>query len=187
MKRLFKGEAYRPTGYDIKTQTFCPHNIVDKMFAFHFFNFNNLHKKIMKNKLILVIACGLILVLVGCSGNVKVNGTVKYSDGSALTVGTVVFGNGTNQYQGDVKDDGTFQIEGLKTGSGIPKGEYKVWLANTTVVEYQMKKNENGDEVADKRLETVHVVQQFNSPETSGLSANVDTSHKTFDFKVERP
>jgi hypothetical protein len=78
-------------------------------------------------------------------------------------------------------------MEGIKAGSGIPKGQYNVWLANTTIVEYKMKKNTNGEDVADKRVETVHVAQQFNSSETSGLSANVDASHKTFDFTVERP
>jgi hypothetical protein len=141
----------------------------------------------MKNKLNLFFSGVLLLLLVGCSGNIKVNGTVKYVDGSTLTTGTVIFGNGKDQYQGDVKNDGTFRIEGVKAGSGIPKGQYKVWLANTTIVEYQMKKNSNGEEVADKRVETVHVTQQFNSPETSGLSAEVDASHKTFDFIVEHP
>jgi hypothetical protein len=141
----------------------------------------------MKNKLILFFAGVLLLLLVGCSGNIKVNGTVKYADGSALTTGTVIFGNGKDQFQGDIKNDGTFRIEGTKTGSGIPKGQYKVWLANTTIVEYLMKKNDNGEEFADKRVETVHVLQQFNSPETSGFSANVDASHKTFDFIVEHP
>ncbi|MDR0611424.1 MAG: hypothetical protein LBG58_15055 [Planctomycetaceae bacterium] len=141
----------------------------------------------MKNKLILFFAGVLLLSLTGCSDNIKVNGTVKYADGSALTTGTVIFGDGKKQFQGDVKNDGTFRIEGAKSGNGIPKGQYKVWLANTTIVEYQMKKNSNGEEVADKRVETVHVSQQFNSPETSGLSANVDAAHKTFDFIVERP
>jgi hypothetical protein len=78
-------------------------------------------------------------------------------------------------------------MEGIKAGNGIPKGQYKVWLANTTIVEYKMKKHANDENVADKRVETVHVAQQFNSLETSGLSANVDTSHKTFDFTVEHP
>ncbi|MDR0391643.1 MAG: hypothetical protein LBH59_07030 [Planctomycetaceae bacterium] len=141
----------------------------------------------MKNKLILFFVGVLLLSLVGCSGNVKVNGTVKYTNGEPLILGTVIFSNGINQYQGDVKNDGTFNIEGLKTGSGIPKGQYKVWLANTTIVEYQMKKNNNGDEVIDNMIETVHVTPQFNSPETSELSANVDASHKIFDFVVERP
>ncbi|MDR2439935.1 MAG: hypothetical protein LBE12_11265 [Planctomycetaceae bacterium] len=141
----------------------------------------------MKNKLILFFAGVLLLSFVGCSGGIKVNGTVKYDDGSALPMGTVIFGNGKDQYQGDIKNDGTFSIEGMKAGSGIPKGQYQVWLANTTIVEYQMKKNENGEEVLDKRVETVHVSQKFNSPETSGFSANVDSSHKTFDFIVEHP
>ncbi|MDR1485103.1 MAG: hypothetical protein LBT09_09810 [Planctomycetaceae bacterium] len=141
----------------------------------------------MKNKLNLFFAGVLLLLLSGCSGNIKVDGTVKYVDGSALTTGTVIFGNGKNQYQGDIKNDGTFRIEGIKTGSGIPKGKYNVWLANTTIVEYKMKKNSNGEDVADKRIETVNVIQKFNSPETSGLSADVDASHKNFDFIVERP
>jgi hypothetical protein len=50
-----------------------------------------------------------------------------------------------------------------------------------------MKKNANGEDVADERIETINVAQQFNSSETSGLSAIVDSANKKFDFKVERP
>jgi hypothetical protein len=141
----------------------------------------------MKNKFTLFFAAIMLLSLVGCSGNIKVNGTVKFADESPLTLGTVIFGNGKDQYQGDIKPDGTFRIEGLKAGSGIPKGEYKVWLANTTIVEYKMKKNANGENVADDRIEAVNVARQFNTSETSGLSAIVDSANKKFDFKVERP
>ncbi|MDR1290489.1 MAG: hypothetical protein LBK06_04735 [Planctomycetaceae bacterium] len=141
----------------------------------------------MKNKFTLFFAAIMLLSLVGCSGNIKVSGTVKYVDGSALETGTVIFGDGKNQYLGDIKPDGTFQIEGLKAGSGIPKGEYKVWLANTSVVEYKMETNANDETVKDDRTETVHVVEKFNSPETSGLSAIVDTANRKFDFQVERP
>ncbi|MDR0392307.1 MAG: hypothetical protein LBH59_10405 [Planctomycetaceae bacterium] len=137
--------------------------------------------------MILFFAGILLLSLVGCSGNIKVSGTVKYTDGSPLTLGTVIFGNGNNQYQGDIKNDGTFKIEGINAGSGIPKGQYKVWLANTTIAGYLMKKNERGEEVTDKYIETVHVAKQFNSADTSGFSADVDASHQTFDFVVEHP
>jgi hypothetical protein len=141
----------------------------------------------MKNKFTLFFAAIMLLSLVGCSGNIKVSGTVKYADGAALETGTVIFGDGKNQYLGDIKSDGTFQIEGLKAGSGIPKGEYKVWLANTTIVEYKMETNANDEVVKDDRTEKVHVVEKFNSPETSGLSATVDAANRKFDFKVERP
>jgi hypothetical protein len=94
----------------------------------------------MKNKFTLFFAAIILLSLIGCSCNINVSGTVKYADGSVLPAGMVVFGNGKCQYLGDIKNDGTFKMGGIKTGSGIPKGQYKVWLANTTIVEYKMKK-----------------------------------------------
>jgi hypothetical protein len=141
------------------------------------------NKKIMRMKKILIsFFAGLILVsFIGCSGGVKVSGTVTYSDGSPLTLGSVVLTNGTNQHQGDINTDGTFRITGVR-----PKGTYQVCIANTTEVKYLMKKNENGEEVADERVETAHVAAKFCSTETSGLTIDATKSTK-FDIVVEHP
>jgi hypothetical protein len=72
-------------------------------------------------------------------------------------------------YRGTIKD-GAYNIEGLKRGSGLPPGTYRVYVL--------------GD---DPETEMSMFDERFVSPETSGLVFDVAKGQKNiFDFEVER-
>ncbi|MDR1963049.1 MAG: hypothetical protein LBQ50_04665 [Planctomycetaceae bacterium] len=61
----------------------------------------------------------------GCSQNVRVEGTVSFSDGTTIDRGQVIFENDTKTYIGNIRKNGTFSIGVYKDGEGIPKGHYR--------------------------------------------------------------
>jgi hypothetical protein len=67
----------------------------------------------------------------GCdgNGNVKISGTASYEDGTPLPKGIITISDDKSQYTGDVKS-GKFVMGGLAPGSGIPPGNYKVYVSN---------------------------------------------------------
>jgi hypothetical protein len=72
---------------------------------------------------VLLLMC---LVAVGCNPNVKVTGTVTYSDsGDPVMFGTVVFSGGEEEGRGTIKE-GKYSIGRINDGDGIPKGTYTV-------------------------------------------------------------
>lgn len=71
----------------------------------------------------------LVLLVVGCNKNISSTGTVKFSDGEAVTTGFVFFSNGQMAGRGDIQPDGTFTIGMLKPGDGLPVGKYKVYVS----------------------------------------------------------
>ncbi|MCL2622254.1 MAG: hypothetical protein FWD31_01205 [Planctomycetaceae bacterium] len=73
-----------------------------------------------------------IIAAIGCSDNVPMRGKVTFSDDqSPLTVGTVEFQSDTVLSRGDLKPDGTYVLGTEKLTDGIPKGTYRVSIANT--------------------------------------------------------
>ena len=78
-----------------------------------------------------------LLALVSCVGcgeaQIKAHGTVKFSDGTPLTCGIVVFTTPQFQYMGKVEQDGSFQLGGLVEKGGLPAGSYKVSIQNAIV------------------------------------------------------
>ncbi|MDR1491673.1 MAG: carboxypeptidase-like regulatory domain-containing protein [Planctomycetaceae bacterium] len=119
---------------------------------------------------------GLILVLIaacfvsGCnSGQVKGTGTVKYQSGEPVPSGMVIFSTDANQYTGEIKN-GTFTLGGVKPGSGLPLGNYKVTVQAT--------------DANDKLLVPI----KYNAVSTSGLSYEVKQGEKNvFDIVVDKP
>jgi len=68
----------------------------------------------------------LIPIAFGCSGKVKVTGTVKYSDDDSLVnSGEIVFSDGVTSARGSIKN-GRYSVGLLKDGEGIPSGNYQV-------------------------------------------------------------
>jgi hypothetical protein len=69
----------------------------------------------------------LLLFVVGC-GNVPLSGRITFTDnGEPLTVGTICFVSGNQQATGKIDATGYYKVKfGAK--SGIPKGEYKVFI-----------------------------------------------------------
>jgi hypothetical protein len=119
---------------------------------------------------------GIILLLVavflvsGChSDQVKVTGTVKYQSGEPTPNGIVIFSTDTNQYIGEIKN-GQFTLGGIKPGSGLPPGNYKVTI--------------QGSDANDKPVVPI----KYNAASTSGLSYEVKKGEKNvFDIVVDKP
>jgi len=119
----------------------------------------------------------LLLPVPGCgktAGTVQVTGAVKYADGSPLSIenGSVIFraADGSTNASGAVQPDGSFTMMTKKPGDGVKPGQYKVAV--------QLWKNYANLSPA--------VASKYRNLETSGLEANVDSSHTHFDFTVEK-
>jgi hypothetical protein len=55
-----------------------------------------------------------------------VSGTVKFSDGTILDRGQVVFSGDKYQFYGTVQSNGTFRLNGLNAKTGLPEGLYEI-------------------------------------------------------------
>ncbi|MDR2168627.1 MAG: carboxypeptidase-like regulatory domain-containing protein [Planctomycetaceae bacterium] len=138
----------------------------------------------MNRKIFVVLFFGIMFCVTGCSGKVQISGTVKYSDGAPVTKGNVVFENADSSYFGVINNDGTYITGGNKQVEGIPKGIYKVWLAQTESSENIL--DENGKVVSCNTTQTV--AKKFTSSETTDLTFEVKPEgQKTFNIIVEKP
>ncbi|MGL6195690.1 MAG: hypothetical protein ACRC2T_12810 [Thermoguttaceae bacterium] len=73
-----------------------------------------------------IILAFIFAFSIGCSGKVKVSGTVKYRDDSTpVQSGVVVFSSKGQSARGNIKD-GKYVLGMQKDGDGIPKGTYTV-------------------------------------------------------------
>ena len=132
----------------------------------------------MKNILLIVVCLFGIVIVSGCgNGNVRL---VTYSDnGEPLEVGTVALTNGAIQARGEIGKDGKYVIGSLAAGDGLPPGEYKVYVAGAVKLLSEPKE--------DEIVETAPLIdEKFTTPNTSGLTLNVDASTRKFDFQVDR-
>jgi len=125
----------------------------------------------MKNLSILLV----LLFLCGCGGDhVQVTGTVKFADGSPLTLGTVKFIGDMTQATGKIKD-GTYVLGELKPGDGIKPGQYKVVVAGAST---------GGGTSGTPVIYLIDL--KFEEAPTSGLTCEVKGRMK-YDIKVEPP
>jgi hypothetical protein len=135
-----------------------------------------------------VLLCSLIfffLIMSGCSGRVKVSGTVTFNDGTPLDFGQVCFTKDDLTFFGRINQKGYYTPGEYKDGDGIPPGTYQVWLARTVLSEPILDKNGEESERVN-RIERVS--RKFTAPETSPLTYEVKRSgSRKFDIIVERP
>ncbi|MDR1382735.1 MAG: hypothetical protein LBJ67_02635 [Planctomycetaceae bacterium] len=131
--------------------------------------------------LIVLLFC---LFCIGCDHGTKISGTVKFSDGTPVTKGQVVFDNGTNSYFGAISSNGSYITGGNKTVEGIPNGNYKIWFAGTETTD-----NKTGaDGTITSYTVTQTVAKKYTSPNTTDLKFEVKSSGATtFDITVEKP
>ncbi|MDR1479362.1 MAG: hypothetical protein LBJ00_10520 [Planctomycetaceae bacterium] len=153
-KRLFMGEAYRPY------RLWYNHYLVQKM----------------KNFTLIFAACA-VLFCVGCSKNISVSGTVKYTDGAPVTMGAVMFSQPDYVGAAPIQPDGSYIVSGDKAASGIPRGEYKVCVTASTPTMNPPAGWEAGVSMIDKK---------YSDPEMSGLTLKVEGVTK-YDIMVEYP
>ncbi len=131
------------------------------------------------------ILCGLLLIcLAGCGeATYKVTGTVKFDDGSPVTLGFVSFDSDKLSFTAPIDAQGHYASPGVK-GKGIPSGIYRVSLSGTTKV--TNVPDARGQLTQGPTEETV--AKKFRSPETSGLTFEAKSGGpKTFDVTVEKP
>ncbi|MDR3109711.1 MAG: hypothetical protein LBU65_08495, partial [Planctomycetaceae bacterium] len=115
------------------------------------------------------------------------SGTVKFSDGTPVNFGNVVFCNETHSYYGTIKSDGTYITGGVKEVEGIPDGTYKIYLAATEEVENIYGTPRGIEELIDYKV-TQRVAAKYRSYETTDLSFEVKPGcPKTYDIVVEKP
>jgi hypothetical protein len=114
---------------------------------------------------------------------------VKYSDGTPIDFGNVVFDNGKQSYVGTIKKDGTYITGGVKEVEGIPDGVYKIWLVGT-----ETRTNEVYNEEKDggKNLisydEVQRVADKYRFYEKTDLTFEVKRGGPTtYDIVVEKP
>ena len=133
--------------------------------------------------------CLCALLLQGCGDQVSVKGKVTFPDGTPLTRGEVRFQNATVLATGNIKPDGTYVISSLGNNDGLSKGTYTVTIqamqeappgASTTTIAGISEGNIHSGNFTIESL----VDLKYNSPETSGLSCNVQGS-TVFDITVE--
>jgi hypothetical protein len=125
------------------------------------------------------------LLFFGCSQKtVKFGGTVKFSDGSPVTLGTVNFDSGTHTFLGHIDANGHYAPGMTQQGGGIPEGLYQVWLTGTDKVNNVT----NPDGTISQQDSAPYVAEKFCKKETSGLTFEVKSGEpKTFDIVVEKP
>ena len=131
--------------------------------------------------------CSIVLLTLftGCgSGNVGLRGTVTFSDdGSPVTTGTVAFRKDGRIARGDIKGDGTYIVGFERESDGLPPGKYEVFIAGTDKVTVTVIDEEKG--IYDYNYEPL-IDRKYESPETSGLTVEVDSSTKIFHIQVDR-
>ncbi len=124
----------------------------------------------MTRFLILVFLLSCVFIFVGCKQDYHFTGKVLFEDGTPLNAGTVVFESDVYQYDGQIQEDGTYTLGGVKHGSGIPTGHYRVYLTVPSA--------EDG---------SLPVHPKFLSGATSDLTFEVTPeSPKQFDIRVAK-
>ncbi|MCL2006321.1 MAG: carboxypeptidase-like regulatory domain-containing protein [Planctomycetaceae bacterium] len=136
------------------------------------------------NKFLFFVAFA-ILFTTGCTDKVRVTGTVKYTDGEALTQGSVFFRNaeGTHMFHGALDQNGAFALGEIRDGDGIPSGTYTAWIAGANTSDYEQDAAGN----LLGRMVSIIIDPKYESPETSGLSFMIDKSRHRIEIEVERP
>jgi hypothetical protein len=138
----------------------------------------------MNSKITVCVILPLLLFLVGCGEPLyKVTGTVKYDDGSPVTLGTVSFDSDQFSFISTIDTNGHFSSPG-RNNNGIPEGVYRVYLTGTTKV----------PNITDARGELTQgipeptVAEKYCSAATSGLTFEAKSGGvKMLDIVVERP
>ncbi|MDR1493005.1 MAG: hypothetical protein LBT05_09830 [Planctomycetaceae bacterium] len=125
------------------------------------------------------------VVAIGCGDNIKLGGRVAFSDnGEPLQTGTVVFVNDTSQAIGAIQEDGTYVVSYSGNSDGLPKGNYKVYIADAVLITGGGLDPNTGAFLP--QYETPLIDKKLTNVQTSDLNIHVDGSFKKFDIQVER-
>ena len=144
----------------------------------------------MKNYSILI----LLLFVCGCgNGSATVKGTVKFDDGTPLTVGYVKFIGGTTEASGAIKTDGTYVLGELKAGDGVKPGHYKVVVVGAMIIPptpVSQTPPSTSPRVSPPPVSvpppTYLIDRKYETPATSGLTCEVKGG-MTYNITVTKP
>ena len=131
----------------------------------------------------LLLAC---LCAFGCSKNVKVTGTVTYSDtGEPVMSGNVFFSSDTEMGRATIKE-GKYSIGCIKDGDGIPPGTYTISSDSIQVMapRPEVMKSLDGStviQVSNPKVEERSEFYYTKDPKTIEIKKSM-----TYDFTVER-
>ena len=133
----------------------------------------------------------LLLILAGCSQNIKITGKVQFDDGEPVSFGAVVFETSKNSFTGKLDQQGHYAVGDTGDGAGIPPGDYTVWLSGTALQRVSAAKGNKGDGENEgfESEETPRVHPKHTSPQSpDALKFTVKSDGgKTFNFIVQRP
>lgn len=133
-----------------------------------------------------IIAAITLLAAAGCSGNVKLSGTVSYSDdGAPVEAGTVCFASTTGDFmaRGNI-ENGNFTVSSIKENDGLPPGTYDVYFTGIEGVVKEGSTNADGESTEPETAPTIDL--KYLSASTSGIQQTVDKSTKTVEYKLDR-
>ena len=117
--------------------------------------------------------------MVGCSDNVSLKGKVIYSDDkSPVPIGTICFETDTFMARGDLKPDGTYTAGSLNKSDGLPRGTYRVYVADA--------RKFLGSDGHGKFLFESLIDPKFASGTTSGITIELTGSKNNFVVEVDR-
>lgn len=140
----------------------------------------------MSKSVLFLLPLLMLFGCIGCSnGRVALSGRVVYSDDETpLEQGTVAFQSEKLQARGEIGEDGRYVIGFLDESDGLPPGKYRVFVTGAEV-------RENSDDNTEADSGDIPVMIPLIDPkyakaDTSGITVEVDSKLKTFDFKVER-
>ena len=128
-----------------------------------------------------------LIVLGGCSRNVKVTGKVTFEGtGEPLTLGRVCFQTDTMFADGPLQPDGTYTLGSLGENTGLPKGTYQVFISGATTPPQLGMGTGQGGLLGSYAPGTALIHSKFTDRMTSGLTCNVN-GRTVFDITVTPP
>lgn len=122
----------------------------------------------------------LCLFLSGCSDKVSVSGKVTLPDGSPATRGQILFEKEGFVGWGEIQKDGTYRMGTIKSGDGIPRGDYGVYFTGVMKDTSQTIQGQNtskiGSTPASLSMPIPLLDKKYDSAKTSGLTCSVTKS-----------
>ena len=133
-------------------------------------------------------ALAALLILSGCGAKsgldmVPIKGEVAYN-GQPLTEGSVVYipvDAAGRQATGKIQPDGTFQLTTREANDGAVVGEYKIVVHAVKEPWEEMPSREEMERRGRQPIAMTYLVpKRYATPDTSGLTDTVDSSHSGF-------
>ena len=145
----------------------------------------------MKHFAFLAILALLSISLVGCSGNKPLQGTVKFEDGTPLTVGMVNFVSSEHGLsRGRIQSDGSFQVGSVRDTDGLPPGTYKIYITGAfEAIETPagpVQRDEMGNVIESAGAMRLLIALRYVTEENTPLTVEIPAPGNRHDIVVTR-